>query len=399
MSRSTRDARASPESVRARNAVFVVFAVNGLLLASLFSRLPDVRAGLDLDNSSLGLLLLSTAAGSLLALPAAGALIGRSDATTVIGGGVTLCALGLVVAALGVGQLGLVPVTAVGLFLYGMGSGVWDVAMNVEGAEVERLLARTIMPRFHAAFSFGTIAGAGLGIPATAVDLPIAVHLGVLGVVALVVVVRSAGAFLEPHHDRAAPVVRGRSAWLEPRTLAIGLMVLSFAIVEGSANDWLTLALIDGYDVPHWVGVAGYAAFVSSMTLGRVVGTVVLDRFGRARVLWATSGCAAAGIVLVVLGPHPVLVGLGIVSWGLGASLGFPVGMSAGADDPARSAARVSVISTVGYAAFLAGPPLLGLLGDRVGTLDALLVVAVLMVPAAFSVLAACPASEVSVTN
>ena len=83
-----------------------------------------------------------------------------------------------------------------------------------------------------------------------------------------------------------------------------------------------------------------------------------------------------------------MLVGLGIVVWGLGASLGFPVGMSAAADDPARAAARVSVVSTIGYGAFLAGPPLLGTLGDRVGTLESLLVVAALMVPAALTVFA-----------
>jgi cyanate permease len=92
-----------------------------------------------------------------------------------------------------------------------------------------------------------------------------------------------------------------------------------------------------------------------------------------------------------VLGPHPLVVALGILVWGLGASLGFPVGMSAAADDSRRSAARVSVVSTIGYSAFLAGPPLLGLVGDHVGTLDALLVVAVLMVPAFLSASAARP--------
>ena len=85
--------------------------------------------------------------------------------------------------------------------------------------------------------------------------------------------------------------------------------------------------------------------------------------------------------MLLVFGPHPVIVGLGVVAWGLGASLGFPVGMSAGADDPARAAARVSVVSTIGYSAFLAGPPLLGFVADQVGTLESLLVVAVLLVP------------------
>jgi fucose permease len=381
----------APATTRARDAVYVVFGFNGFLFASLASRFPDVRSGLGLDNGGLGLLLLVIAVGSLVALPSAGRLIERFDAATVVRGGVVAGVSGAVLAAVGAGALGSVPVTGAGFLVYGMGIGVWDVAMNVEGAEVERRLGRTIMPRFHAAFSLGTIAGAGLGVPATAVDLPVLAHLGVVGALALVLTTRWAGAFLEPHPDPEQPEGRGRSAWLEPRTLAVGVMVLAFAVVEGSANDWLTLALIDGYGVDHWVGVTGYATFLTAMTLGRLAGTVLLDRFGRAPVLWSTSALAAVGILLVVLGDHVALVGLGVLLWGLGASLGFPVGMSAAADDPARAAARVSVVSTIGYAAFLGGPPLLGLLGDRVGTLDALLVVAALMVPAAVSVLAARP--------
>ena len=163
-------------------------------------------------------------------------------------------------------------------------------------------------------------------------------------------------------------------------------MVLAFALTEGSASDWLALALIDGHDAPRWVGTAGFATFVTAMTAGRLAGTGLLDRYGRVPVLRATTLLALAGLLLLVFGPHPVLVGLGAVFWGLGASLGFPVGMSAGADDPVRAAARVSVVSTIGYVAFLAGPPLLGLVGDQVGTLESLLVVAVLLVPTFFLV-------------
>jgi fucose permease len=279
-------------------------------------------------------------------------------------------------------------VTAVGFFAYGVGIGVWDVAMNVEGAEVERRIGRTIMPRFHAGWSLGSIAGAAVGVPMAAVEAPLSLHVGVAGLLALVAVALGARAFLPP-----VPVPdtreRVRSAWREPRTLAIGVMVLAFATVEGSANDWLSLALIDGYDVPSWVGVTGFALFVTSMTLGRLLGPVALDRFGRAPVLWATCAAAFLGVLLVVEGGHWLPVGVGIVIWGLGASLGFPVGMSAAADAPVRAAARVSVVSTIGYAAFLAGPPLLGQLGDRVGTLNSLLAIAALMVPAAISVLAA----------
>ena len=374
--------------IAARNAVALAFALNGFCFATLVSRIPALRSGLDLDNGSLGLLLLAIAAGSVLALPSSGRLIQRGSAAGVVRLGAVSAAVGLLVASVGVDVWGSVPVTAVGFFAYGVGIGVWDVAMNVEGAEVERRIGRTIMPRFHAGWSLGSIAGAAVGVPMAAVDAPLSLHVGVAGVLALVAVALGARAFLPP-----VPVPdtreRARSAWREPRTLAIGVMVLAFATVEGSANDWLSLALIDGYDVPSWVGVTGFAVFVTSMTLGRLLGPVALDRFGRAPVLWATCAAALVGVLLVVEGGHWLPVGVGIVIWGLGASLGFPVGMSAAADDPVRAAARVSVVSTIGYAAFLAGPPLLGQLGDRVGTLDSLLAIAALMVPAAISVLAA----------
>jgi fucose permease len=370
-------------AVSARTAVAVVFVLNGFCFASLFSRVPDLRSGLGFDNSALGLLLLAGAAGSVLALPAAGSLIRRTSAGAVVRAGGVAVAVGLPLTAAGAAVVGSVPVTAVGLFVYGAGVGVWDVAMNVEGAAVEQRLGRAIMPRFHAGFSLGSVLGAGAAVVMTAAGVPLLVHYGLAGLAALVVL-GATRAFLpvEPEQHSGSSA----SAWLEPRTVAIGLMVLAFALTEGAANDWLALALIDGYDVPRWVGTAGYAAFVTAMTLGRLLGTTVLDRRGRVPVLRSTALLALAGLLLLVLGPHPVLIGVGVVLWGLGASLGFPVGMSAGADDPVRAAARVSVVSTIGYVAFLAGPPVLGFVGDRVGTLEALLVVAVLLVPTVFLV-------------
>jgi len=360
--------------IAARNAVALAFALNGFCFATLVSRIPTLRSGLDLDNGSLGLLLLAIAAGSVLALPSSGRLIQRGSAAGVVRLGAVSAAVGLLVASVGVELWGSVPVTAAGLFTYGIGVGVWDVAMNVEGAEVERRIGRTIMPRFHAGWSVGSIVGAAVGIPMAAVGAPLPLHVGVFGALALVAVVLGARAFLPPTpepetHEKA------RSAWREPRTLAIGVMVLAFATVEGSANDWISLALIDGYAVESWVGVAGFSVFVTSMTLGRLLGPLALDRFGRAPVLWATSAAALTGVLLVVYGGHWLPVGLGIVAWGLGASLGFPVGMSAAADDPVRAAIRVSVAGSIGYAAFLAGPPLIGLLAQHLGVLNALLCV------------------------
>lgn len=390
---------ATPGEVLAiRNAVGTAFVVAGVLFASLASRLPDVRSSLDLDNAALGLLLLAIAVGSLVALPSAGRLIDRWGAGAVVRLGAGLDLVGLVVASLGAAG-GSVVATAAGWVLYGVGIGVWDVAMNVEAAEVERRLGRTVMPRFHAGWSLGSIAGAAVGIPMAALHVPMPVHL--IGAVVLVAAAGwwAGGRFAPVEQstpDDAPSTVRGRSAWLEPRTLAIGVMVLAFAMVEGTANDWLSLGLIDGYDVPHWVGVSGFALYVTAMTTGRLLGPPLLDRFGRAPVLWACAAAAAIGSLLTVYGGRVAaietswpVVAVGIAIWGLGASLGFPVGMSAAADDPTRAAARVSVVSTIGYGAFLAGPPLLGRLGDAIGTLESVLAVTVLMLPAAISVLAA----------
>ena len=144
----------------ARNAVATVFAINGFIFASLFSRIPDIRAGLELSNSGLGLLLLAGASGSMVALPTAGYLIRRTSAAAVVRAGGMATALAVPVAAVGAQVTGSVPLTGIGLVGYGAGMGIWDVAMNVEGATVERGLGRSLMPRFHAAFSLGSVLGA-----------------------------------------------------------------------------------------------------------------------------------------------------------------------------------------------------------------------------------------------
>lgn len=384
----TRREPLAPALLTARNAVALSFALNGLVFASLVSRLPDLRERLELSNGGLGTLLLAISCGSLLALPSTGRVIERIGAGATVRAGVLADTVGLSTAAVGA-VLGSVPLAALGLFVHGVGIGVWDVAMNVEAAEVERRMRRTVMPRFHAGWSAGSLAGAGLGVVVIALGTPLLAHLLLVALVVGVVAVVGTRGFLpaEPDHaeERAS---RGPSAWRDPRTLAIGLMVLCFAMVEGTANDWLALGLIDGYGVAHWVGVAGFATFVVAMTSGRLYGPVLLDRFGRPAVLWGSASLAALGAVLTVQGQVLPLVALGIVLWGLGAALGFPVGMSAAADGGPRAAARVSVVSTIGYGAFLAGPPLLGHLGDRIGTLEVLLAVTALMLPASLSVLA-----------
>jgi MFS family permease len=184
------------------------------------------------------------------------------------------------------------------------------------------------------------------------------------------------------------------AAWREPRTLLIGLLVLVMAFAEGTANDWLAVAFVDGHEVSEPVGAAAFGVFVTAMTVGRTAGTVALDAWGRVPVLFGATMLATAGSLVVAFANVWPLAMAGAALWGLGASLGFPVGMSAAADEERVAAARVSVVAVIGYTAFLAGPPVVGLLGDRVGVLKALLVVPLLLVPALALVPAVRPADR-----
>jgi fucose permease len=238
------------------------------------------------------------------------------------------------------------------------------------------------MPRLHAGFSLGTVAGALLGAGAAALGFPLPAQLVLTAVLALAAVAVATRSFL-PAEPAAEDAHRGGSgvgrAWREPRTLLVGVLTLAFAFTEGSANDWLAVALVDGHGIAESTAAVGFAVFVAAMTAFRMVGGALLDRFGRVAVLRAGGVTALLGLLLFVTAPGLPFALTGAVLWGAGAALGFPVGMSAAADDPARAAARVSVVSSIAYTAFLAGPPLIGFVAEVTGVLQALLVVLVVL--------------------
>ena len=366
---------------QARTAVAVAFVVNGFAFASWLARVPATRDTLALSSAELGLLLLCLAVGSVLALPATGPVVHRTGPARGVLAGAAVATAGQLLLCGGL-ALTSVPLTAVGLALIGVGVSGWDVAMNIEGAAVEQRLGRPLMPRLHAGFSLGTVGGALLGAAAAALAFPLPLHLllvAVLSFAAIAVVVRS---FLpaDPGEEAAREGGSGVGrAWREPRTLLVGALTLAFAFTEGSANDWLAVALVDGRGVSEAVAAVGFACFVSAMTAVRVLGGTVLQRWGRVTTLRAGGVTAVLGLLLFVTAPALPLAIAGAVLWGAGAALGFPVGMSAAADDPARAAARVSVVSSIAYTAFLAGPPLIGVVAEVTGVVDALLVVLVVL--------------------
>jgi MFS family permease len=382
----------------AARAAFVVFGLNGFVYASWVSRIPAIRAHLDLTATEMGLVLLVGATGALVALPLSGAVVDRVGTKNATRLAAACCAAGLTAAAVAVGT-GSTPHVAISSLAAAMGVGAWDVAMNIQGSVVEHAFGRAMLPRFHAGFSLGAVLGAGGGAVAAGVGLSVTAHVIASSVSAAVLAAGAVRWFLpddglarrsDGPEPPAAPE-NAFSAWLEPRTLLIGLVVLAAALAEGSANDWLALAVVVDFGAEDALGALALGVFVTAMTLMRIVGTRLIDRLGRVTVLRVSAVVALAGLVVFALVPWLPLALCGAAAWGLGSAMGFPVGMSAASDDPHRAAARVAVVSSIGYVAFLAGPPLLGLLADRVGFRLALLVIAGPLVVGAFLAGAAAP--------
>ncbi len=359
---------------RATAAVYAVFILSGFAFASWASRIPQIRDALELTPRTLGLVLLAIAVGSVISMPLSGLVVGRLGTARTVAVMALVAAAGLATAGLGY-RVGVAPVV-VGLFALGVGNGTWDVAMNVEGSAVERELGRAIMPRFHAGFSIGTVAGALVGAAMVALAVSAAVH---LVAVAAIVAVAGPVAVRDFLPDGHAPAEDGErrnplKAWTEPRTVLIGVFVFAAAFTEGTGNDWLGVAMIDGYGAAAALGALTFAVFLAAMTLGRWFGPGLIDKHGRVLTVRIFAALALVGLALVVWGSTLPVAMAGAALWGLGTALGFPVGMSAAGDDPAHAPARVSVVATIGYIAFLAGPPLIGFLGEHTGTLRALTV-------------------------
>jgi fucose permease len=385
---------------RRRQALFLLFFLPGIALSSWVTRTPDVRDQLGLSTGQMGLVLFGLSVGSMIGILCSGRFVSRFGTRPVIALGTLLIIAGTSVIGAG-SAVPSAPLVTAGLCLFGAGMGGGEVAVNVDGADVERITGTAVLPTLHGCFSLGTVIGGSAGMAATAADVPVSWHLAVVALVATGILV---------HAMRAVPVGIGISAapstpvsgpgpgpaqrprpqvWKDRKLLLIGAIVLAMALAEGAANDWLPLLMVDGHGLDAAMGSLVYVGFAAAMTLGRFSGTYFLGRFGRAAVVRASAVSGAVGLLLVIFSDNAAVAATAVLFWGLGASLGFPVALSAAGDSGPDQTARVSLVAIIGYVAFLVGPPALGFLGDHYGLRSAMVVVlafvasAVLIAPAA----------------
>jgi predicted MFS family arabinose efflux permease len=351
--------------MRPRWATAGIFFLNGAGVGTLLAHVPFMQERLDVSTGVIGLCLLAAAAGALVAMPIAGHLLDRRPSRTVVRAGAFAYPLLLALPLLASTPLAL----AAFLVGYGAANGWLDVSMNAHGSAVERDLGRPIMSSLHAGWSLGGVAGAGGAALSAAAGVDPRVY--VAGAAAALIVL---AALLAPRLG-AASAERGEAATgfaLPSRgVVLLGVLCVLVMVTEGAMNDWSALYLTSDLDTGPDVGAAGFAAFSAGMAAGRLGGDALAARIGSTLLLrgGATLATVALAVTLAAGQPGVALVGFALV--GLGVANGVPLMFSA-AGRTENPGSAIAAVATMGYVAFLAGPPLIGFLADAIGLPGAL---------------------------
>ena len=380
-------ARSSRKALRHRTwALFMFFFLPGLLMASWSTRTPAIRDILSVSTAEMGTVLFGLSVGSMSGILCSAWLVKRFGTRNVIRTTMSCALFGMMILSLAL-WLSSAWLFAIGLGIFGASFGSAEVAINVEGAAVEREMNKTVLPMMHGFYSFGTLVGAGIGMALTAFGIPATLHIllaALVGIAPILIAIKAIPdgtgkntAEDKRHSEKGIPFYR------DIQLMLIGVVVLAMAFAEGSANDWLPLLMVDGHGFSPTSGSLIYAGFTLGMTVGRFTGGWFIDRYSRVAVVRASALMGALGIGLIIFVDSAWVAGVSVILWGLGASLGFPLTISAASDTGPDAPTRVSVVATTGYLAFLVGPPLLGYLGEHYGLRSAMLVVLALVILAA----------------
>ena len=350
-----------------RAAIALFFFGDGLLIGSWAARIPAVQRHADLTNARLGLALFAASVGALAAMPVAGWLCGRigSGRVTVVAllGGAT----SLFLASLAGGLGGL----AAALFGFGAGFGSINVAANAQGLALERLYGRPILSSFHAAFSSGGLAGAGLGALAAWLGIGPRAHFGALALV-LALFGLLARPRLLPHEaddlEGAVTLVR------PPRTLLVlGAAAFCTLLAEGAAADWSAVYLSQSLGAAAALAALGYTVFSLAMVVSRTVGDRLNVRIGPVSLVRGGGLLAAAGLAVALVEGSTAAALAGFVAMGAGLGVVVPVLFrAAGSTGGVTAGVGVAAVSTIGWLGFLSGPPAIGFAAGAVGLRGAL---------------------------
>jgi len=366
---------------RSRICILVFFVGMGTMLGTYVSRVPSVRDALGVSPAGLAALFIVGSLGGLLAFSVLGGLVARL-------GSLALLRLASIMIVLSFWAMGLAthlgtPVGFAAALFFGLGAfETVNALSNAEGATVERLVGRSIMSQFHAAFSLALLAGVGIGALYSYFGVAPGAHYAInVAVVGAAFLVCAPIAILDGSPPPPESVehsdglfVTLKVAARERRTLALGFILFCAFTVEMGAANWVPLAIVDDFDRTEAVAVTFYSALVVAQSAIRIVGAGVIDRLGRVTVLRTCGTLVGVGSLIFAFTPSFWGVPLALLLWGAGVSLGYPLAISAAADDRTHATARVAAVAAFGTIAGLTMPQVTGLIAEQVELRKALLI-------------------------
>ena len=351
--------------------MLAVFALNGFALGSWFVRIPAVQERLGIGEGLLGVALLGAAVGALLSMTVTGALISRLGSRRVVGATAFLLPVSLIPLALAPN----VTVLALALLLVGAANGALDVSMNAHAVAVESRYGRRIMSSFHAAFSFGALAGSVLGGGVAYLGVGVLPHFLVVFALVTLIAVPAYRALLPSDADADDD---GAPSFARPTLALLGLGVISFCVLlgEGAMADWSAVYLDNTLRTGPGFAAAGYAAFSLTMALGRLFGDGLAERFGPTGLVRLCGAVAALGLGTALAVGSPTFALVGFACAGAGFSVVFPLALSAaGSTEGVATGPALAAVSTAAYTGFLVGPPTIGFVAELAGLGTALYIV------------------------
>ncbi len=368
------------DSGKARAATSVFFFVNGAVVGCWVPFIPERAHALGMSPGRLGTVLLGAGVGAVIAMPVASRVIPRYGSRLIS----ALCGAGFAAALFLNVSMSSRWTLLLALVVFGICGAGMDVAMNAQAVLVEARSGRRILSSLHGLFSLGNVIGS-FGISAAfARHAAPRVLAGGASLLLVLAVVASARWMLGDDALGKASEKEGRS--FAPRLLLLGSLVVAAMIAEGGTADWSGLYLRGVRHLgPGWAGV-GFGVFASLMLTGRLLGDRVVSRLGEVRTLRYGGMLAALGALLVVLGPGTSGALLGFALFGAGLANSSPVLYRAAGKMPGVSAGvGLSTAVGMGYSGLLAGPPLLGGIGQTFGLGSIFLVMAGLCLLLSFS--------------
>jgi MFS family permease len=363
---------------RARCAVAIIFAINGMLGATWATRIPAVQERLHLSPSALGIALLGAAVGALVAMNVAGYLAARfgSSHITIVAGLLFCGSVPLLALAPSL------PLLIAALVGFGATTGSMDVAMNTQGVAVERRYGRPILTSFHAFYSVGGLVGAFIGGIVAGRGMGVLPHFSMMAALCALALLGVSRLLLPADTDAGGSKIA--LAWPTGILLALGIVAFCSVLGEGAMADWSAVYLLHTIGAGAALAAGGYAAFSLLMAVGRFFGGNLTARFGPVTMVRFGALIAAAGLslALIVHWTPTALLGFGLV--GVGFSVIFPITLSAaGGVRGIPSGTAIAAVATCGYVGYLIGPPTIGFLAQASSLRLALAVIVALSLLAA----------------